>query len=223
MRIVFSLGGSILAPDEIDEIYLGKAADFLRKISGRHSIAVVVGGGAPAREKIAQAESGLSQAAYDWIGIKATRENAKALKEKLGDSAFPQIPETLFDAQKRYGGKILVMGGTEPGHSTDAVAALLADWVSADLFINASNIDYVYDRDPKKNKDAKPIRNMGFDYIVELVAKESTCAGKYPLLDLVAAKTIQRSRIKTIILDGRNLENMENAVEGREFQGTEIN
>jgi uridylate kinase len=47
-------------------------------------------------------------------------------------------------------------------------------------------------------------------------------AGRYPLLDLTAVKVIQRSRIKTIILDGRKMENMRCAVDGKPFKGTTV-
>ena len=95
-----------------------------------------------------------------WEGIKKTRDNAKKLLDVLGESAFQEIPESIMQAGEQFGGKIVVMGGTEPGHSTDAVAALVADWVNADILINASNIDFVYDSNPKEKPDAKKIDSM---------------------------------------------------------------
>lgn len=223
MRLVFSVGGSILAPDQVDEGYVGEVADFLLKLSVKNQVAVVVGGGRPARQAIEQAKKdGASQAECDHVGILATRENAKALAARLGEQANQGIPESVHDAVGLFGDKILVMGGTEPGHSTDAVACLLADWVRADAFINASNVDAVYDKNPKKNPDAKPLETVHVDALIKLLAGEGVGAGEYPLLDPTALKIIKRSSLKTIVLDGRDFDNMLAAVEGKPFKGTTV-
>jgi uridylate kinase len=223
MKVVFSLGGSILAPGGIDMEYVERAAQMLRTISTKHHLAVVVGGGKPARQKIAQArERGASWAECDHIGIMATRENARALITALGREANRTVPETIYEAASIFGKRIIVMGGTEPGHSTDAVAALLADWVKADVFINASNVDAVYDRNPKKFPDAKPLESVRVDDLTAMLSGEGFNAGEYPLLDLTSLKVIKRAGIKTIVLDGRAIDNMAAAAEGRPFKGTTV-
>jgi len=223
MRLVFSLGGSILAPETVDEKYVREAAGFLKRLSARNQVAVVVGGGRPARERIKAArERGASWAECDHEGILATRENARALVKALGADAEKTVPETVREAAVLYGKRIVVMGGTEPGHSTDAVAALIGDWVKADVFVNASNVDAVYDKDPKKNHGAKPLERVGIDELIRLLDGEGFNAGEYPLLDHVALKVIKRARLKTVILDGRDLANMEAAAEGRKFRGTVV-
>jgi len=223
MKVIFSYGGSILAPNKIDEEMMKKTAALLKNISRKHRVAVVVGGGRPAREKIQEArEKGESETYCDHVGILATRQNAGELRDELGETAVDRIPETLHEAAGLFGDKILVMGGTEPGHSTDAVAALLADWIQADLFINASNIDYVYDKNPKENQDAKPVKKLTPDELIHMVSNMDSNAGGYALIDYTAAKTIKRSGIKTIVLDGTDLENIEKAIEGREYRGTVI-
>ena len=221
MKIVFSIGGSILAPDNVDKNFVKKLAFFLSNLSKKNKIAVVVGGGAPARKKIKKARnSGKSEAYCDYIGILATRNNANELIKALGKKANNKIPETIVDAGNSFGKKILVMGGTEPGHSTDAVAALLAEWVNADLLVNATNVDGVYNKDPKKNKNAKLMKRINIRKLYGIVSWESMGAGSYALIDLIAVKVIQRSKIRTIILNGHDLENIKNFIKGKKFKGT---
>jgi uridylate kinase len=223
MKLVFSVGGSILAPDGVDPEYVSKAASLLLELAKTHEVAVVVGGGRPARAAIAKArDAGASWAQCDHVGVLATRENAKALIDELGDEANQSIPESIHQAAALFGEKILVMGGTEPGHSTDAVACILADWVGADMFINASNVDAVYDRNPKDYEDAKPLKTVAIDELISLLSGEGVNAGEYPLLDHVALVIIKRSKIKSLILDGRDLENMKDAADGRAFNGTTV-
>lgn len=223
MKVVFSIGGSILAPDRIDTGYVDELSNFLNELSLKNQVAVVVGGGKPARRAISEARArDASWAECDHIGVLATRENAKALAASLSSRANHGIPETIHEAVRMFGGKILVMGGTEPGHSTDAVAALIAEWVKADLFINASNVDAVYDKNPKEFSDAKPYEQISIGELLRIVDKGSNEAGKYPLLDHTSAKIIERSQLRTVILDGRNIPNMKAAIEGRPFKGTTV-
>jgi uridylate kinase len=223
MKVVFSIGGSILAPGVVDQEYVSDVASMLKELSTKHLMAVVVGGGRPAREKIAQArERGASWAECDHIGIMTTRENARYLINALGREANRTVPESIYEAASIFGKRIIVMGGTEPGHSTDAVAALIADWVKADLFVNASNVDAVYDKNPKKHADAKPLDTIKIDDLMGLLEGEGFNAGEYPLLDHVSLKVIKRSSIRTVVLNGRDIRNMKDAAEGRPFKGTSV-
>jgi len=223
MKIVFSIGGSILAPEKVDTAYVKKLSQLLTRLSLKHEVAVVVGGGRPARDAIRKVRKrGASWAVCDHIGILATRNNARALAKALGGKSNRKIPESISEAAGLCGGRILVMGGTEPGHSTDAVAALLGDWIKADLFINASNVDAVYDRNPKKHRNARPLRKISVGKIEKLLQSEGFNAGEYPLLDPTALKVIKRTKLKTIILDGRDLTNILAAAEGKPFNGTVI-
>jgi len=224
MKIVISLGGSVMVPDEIDKDYIQKFAALARELHKKHQLAIVTGGGRTARKYIEPArEFGASEVFCDLIGIGATRLNARLLSAAIGAEANMEPPKDHMDALKALDfGKIAVMGGTEPGHSTDAVAALFAEYMRADLFINASDIDGVYDKDPKKNKDAKRLEKMPVDDLVDMIKNKSVGAGKYELIDILAVKVIQRSKIKTVFLSGRNLDNIRNAIDGKKFVGTTI-
>jgi len=114
------------------------------------------------------------------------------------------------------------MGGTHPGHSTDAVSALLAEYINANLLINATDVDGIYDRDPQKHRDARMYKKLSVEQLVDMVKSYPLGAGEYELIDILAAKIIQRSKIRTIFLNGRDLKNMRNAIEGKKFIGTVI-
>jgi uridylate kinase len=224
MKIVISLGGSVMVPDEIDKEYVKKFALLARELAKKHELAIVTGGGRTARKYIEPArEYRATEYFCDRVGISATRMNAMLLSSAIGPQASIDPPRDQVEAAKEMDSKkIVVMGGTEPGHSTDAVAALLAECVKADLFINASDIDGVYDSDPKKNRDAKRLEKISAGDLLDMVKNKAMGAGKYELVDMLAVKIVQRSKIKTIFLSGRDLENMRNAIDGKKFVGTTI-
>lgn len=224
MKIVISIGGSVLVPDEIDEKFIKNFAQLARELHKKHELVIVTGGGKTARKYIKLARSfGASEVFCDLIGIETTRLSARLLSSAIGQEASLEPPKDHIDGLKALNfKKIVVMGGTHPGHSTDAVAALFAEYIYADLFINATDVDGIYDKDPQKNKDAKRYDKLSIEELVDMVKSQSLGAGKYELIDILAAKVIQRSKIRTIFLDGRNLENMKAAIEGKKFIGTVI-
>jgi uridylate kinase len=224
MKLVFSIGGSVLAPDEIDEVFLEKIAFFLRNLSQKNKVWVVAGGGKLARKYIKAAKKlSADDDLCDWLGIYATRLNALLLASSIGKKANRQIPRTVGEAIKfSSSGNIVVMGGTEPKHSTDAVAAELARETQADLLVNASNVDGVYDKDPKKFPEAKLIPKITARELLKMVEKIPQSPGNYALMDKMAVESVIRSKVKTIILNGRNLANVEAAVDGEKFTGTLI-
>ncbi|MFN3528083.1 MAG: UMP kinase, partial [Candidatus Altarchaeaceae archaeon] len=186
MKIVFSIGGSLICPDEIDENYLREIGNFLKEISNEHKIYVVVGGGKIARKYVNVARKfNSNEFLCDLIGIYATRLNAFMLISALNLNYIPY--ESIIEAS-RSNEKIVVIGGTHPMHTTDGVAAMLAENVNADLLINLTNVDYVYDKDPRKFKDAKKFEKMNYDELIEIVSKGEMMASSSNIIDLVAAK-----------------------------------
>ena len=224
MKIVFSIGGSILAPDEIDDALLGDTSEFLKVLSGKNKLYVVAGGGKIARKYIASAKkSGADEVTCDWLGIYATRLNALLLASAIGRKANRQIPTDIEAAiGLSNSNEILVMGGTDPHHSTDAVAATLADKVDADIFINASNIDGVFDKDPDKNPGARLLDEINIQDLYSMVSDIPQSPGNYALIDKMAVESIMHSKAKTIVLNGRDIENMRKAIAGEEFTGTVV-
>ena len=83
-----------------------------------------------------------------------------------------------------------------------------------------SNINYVYDRDPKKNKNAKKIRNLCWKHYRKISGNKWK-AGLNKPFDPIAAKEAEKSGLKVIII-GKSLNNFENLLNNRKFEGTVI-
>jgi uridylate kinase len=216
MIIVISIGGSVLISD-LDPERIYKYAENVTQLTKEHTVYVVVGGGRIARDYISAARAlGANEVECDVIGIDMTRINARLLIAALGKSAYPEPPNSYHDANDAaFSGKIVVMGGLIPGQTTDAVSAVLAEYVGADLLINATSVDGVYTADPNIDKHAKKLTNMTPSELVEIVMKIDMAAGSNSPLDPLAAKIIQRCGIKTVVVDGKDPENIVEAVAGR--------
>ncbi|TAN35367.1 MAG: UMP kinase [Candidatus Methanoperedens sp.] len=222
MKIVVSVGGSVLARALSPEKFKNYAAA-IKEISKKNIVFIVTGGGQVARDYIGAArELGADEATCDLIGIELTRLNSRLLIAALGDDAYYEPPINYKEAKNAsLSGKIVVMGGVTPGQTTDAVSAVLAEYTSADLLINATAIDGVYTSDPKKNRDAKKFDSMTPQQLIEIVMKTEMVAGANSPVDLLAAKIIERSNIKTIVLNGEDPKNIVDAAGGR-HKGTVI-
>ncbi len=214
MKLVISLGGSVLMSDFPECRKMRAFASEVERISESHEVFVVVGGGRVAREYINAARSaGANNTLCDVIGIEVTRLNALLFASHLS-SAPKEVPKTFeraVELSKLW--KTVVMGGTFPGHTTDATAALLAEYVNADLLLNATSVNGVYSDDPFKNPDAVKYERLSPKQLVEIVVKGEIEAGSSNVFDLLAAKVVERSRIKTIIFLGEP-GNIEKAVSG---------
>lgn len=220
MKLVFSVGGSLICPDEIDVEYVEKFSKFLKELSEKHKIYVVVGGGKTARKYVSCARKfNANEFFCDLIGIEITRINACILISALNLNYMPY--KTIAEASESTE-KIVVMGGTHPMHTTDGVSAMLSENVSADYFINLTNVDYVYDKDPRKFKDAKKFETLTYNELIKICNQTEMIASANNVMDLLAAKTIKRSAIKTLVVNGRNLDNIKKAIEGKKFIGTLI-
>ena len=222
MKIIVSIGGSVLAKELQPEKFKGYAT-IIKEIGKNHTVFIVTGGGKAAREYIGVARDlGSDEATCDFIGIDLTRLNARLLIAALGEAAYFEPPLNYKEARTAsMTGKIVVMGGVTPGQTTDAVSAVLSEYVGADLLINATSIDGVYTSDPKKNKDARKFETMTPHQLIEIVMKTEMVAGANSPIDLLAAKIIERSNIKTIVLNGENPQNILDAVNGK-YRGTVI-
>ncbi|HJU35469.1 MAG TPA: UMP kinase [Nitrososphaera sp.] len=181
---------------------LKKYASMLSKISNKVQPIVVAGGGKFARYYISTARSfGSDEASLDIIGIEVSRLNARLLILALGDQAYPAVPEDLEQVSKAVTTKsIVVTGGLHPGQSTNATAALIAEKVKATKFLNATDVNGIYDSDPNKNKDAKLFNEITIKKCIDLLGSEDSAAGSYDLMDLVALKVIERSKLPTVVV-----------------------
>jgi len=224
MRVVISVGGSVLAPDLDPGRIEGYAATIERLVDEGASLGVVAGGGGVARRYIETArELGANEVQLDQIGIDVTRINARLLIAALGDGVDPRVPhdhEAAGEAIRR--GDVCVMGGITPGQTTDAVAAALAEFVGADLLVFATGADGVYTADPNTDPDAEQYEQLTPADLVDVVAPMSRDAGASAPVDLLAAKLIERAGIRTVVLDGTDPERVGQAVLTGEHSGTDV-
>ncbi len=221
MRVVVSIGGSVLI-EEMNPDRIKSYASVLREAAVSNEIFVVVGGGETARRYINVGRAlGANEAICDRIGIDITRLNAYLLILALGDAAYPEVVRNYQDAPLAGGSGIVVMGGVSPGYTTDAVSAILAEYIGADLLINATSVDGVYSSDPKLDPASRRYERITAKELVEIVIGTRLDAGSTSVIDPVGAKVIERSGIRTIVLDGRNPLNILKAIKGDKI-GTEI-
>jgi uridylate kinase len=203
---VFAIGGSIYTQQ------LQKTPEIAEALKNHSPSCIVVGAG-QLKKNIEAVNS--SEADKDLIGIQATRLNAKTLGTQM--QARPEIPETAEEIKKAVQtGENIVMGGLNPGFSTDAVAAIAAELLNAELYI-ATDIDGIYTKHPEK-EDAEKLEKTTIPEIREITRGNSSKAGSYELIDRTALNIIERSKIPTKVFKGtiKNLKNPEEA------EGTEI-
>ncbi|MEN6592936.1 MAG: UMP kinase [Methanobacterium sp.] len=213
MKIVVTIGGSILVQDNSYKKFK-EYAEIISQMNTEHKLYVVVGGGKPARDYITMARGlGASEALCDDVGIDVTRLNARLLITALQEAAYPEVPHNFQEAlEYSQSGKLVVMGGTEPAHSTDAVGSILAEFIGADLLINATSVDGLYDKDPRKYTGAVKFDEITASDMMDLLSNKDIKAGTYEFFDHTAIGIIKRSKIKTVVVDGNDPENLLKAV-----------
>ena len=227
---VISLGGSIIAPEDVDTDFLkafGKTLrGYLAEKPGNRLI-IVCGGGATARkyqhayrEILGEMKAGENSEAMDWIGIMATRLNAELIRQLFPDLC-PQKTVTNPEEVNVFAGRVMVAAGWKPGFSTDYDAVLLAERFGAEKVINLSNIKQAYTADPKVDPDARPIDRTTWSSFRKLVGDEWIPGINVPF-DPVASKRAEKAGLTVVITDGRNLDNLLAILNDMDFVGTTI-
>ncbi|MFI5417952.1 MAG: UMP kinase [Candidatus Lutacidiplasmatales archaeon] len=223
--MVLSVGGSVFATGEGDAAFIDKLSILLRRLSREIPLVVTVGGGPTAREYIHLGRAlGLTEVELDEIGIDVTRLHARLLAARVGPPAPAHPPTTLAQAvHEAHRVSPVILGGTEPGHTTDAVASLLAVRLRAVRVVNATRVDGVYDSDPAKNRKARRLDRITWERFRSMVAAGTDGeAGQEFVFDRLGAEALARARIPLRVVQGRDLDNLEAALRGREFDGTRI-
>ena len=220
-RVVIKLSGSIFSQDA-NHNTIKKYAEMLSDISIKVQPIVIAGGGIVARHYINLARNlGSDEANLDIIGIEVSRLNAKLLIMALGDRAYSKVPKNLEEvAIAVASNKIVIAGGLHPGQSTNATSALIAETSKASSFVNATDVDGIYDSDPNTNSNARLFKEITVNECVEILRVESAMAGTYDLMDIIALKVIERSKIPTRVVRS-NISNIRDAVDGKDI-GTKI-
>jgi uridylate kinase len=223
--VVLSMGGSVLITGDEDERFLPDLAELLRKVSGDFPLVVTAGGGRVARDYIRLGRAmGLTETELDELGIDVSRLNARLLAAVIGPPCPAHPPTSLAEAvREAHRSRIVVLGGTEPGHTTDGVAGLLAERLRAQRLVNATKVPGLFERDPRKDPSARKIDRLdyaGFRKMVESAV--SGTAGQQFVFDRLGLESLSRGKIPLRIVQGRDLPNLERALRGDEFVGTEI-
>jgi uridylate kinase len=221
-----SLGGSIIAPQGVDEDFLRGFRDLVRELleeDQERRLVIVTGGGGPARawqQAYRNLSGGGNDEEADWIGVMATRLNARLVKAMLSGYC-PQ--DVLIDPSQAgpLRGRVLVAAGWKPGFSSDYDAVLLAEKFGANRVINLSNIEKVYTDDPRKNPEARPIDRISWEDFRAMVG-EDWVPGKNLPFDPVASRYAARIGLQVICATGKNLENLKKILRGEDFIGTLI-
>ncbi len=223
MRLVVRIGGSVVASPVNTEL-MGKYAEMLKEVKAQgHEVAVVVGGGTLAREFIGIAKNlGLEMQAQDELAISVSRLYAQLFLKTLGDAGCSRVAFTLDDASECLGeGKIVVMGGLKPGITTDAVAALVAERLDAELLVKGTNQEGVYNKDPRKFPDAIKLDRLTFEELSSVLELNEHKAGMHQIIDPIAIEVLKRNKLRLIVVNGYQPENILAAIRG-ENVGTVI-
>lgn len=223
--IVMSVGGSLIVPDQIDTHFLSSLKNLIvqETANGRRFI-IIAGGGKTSRRYVdaAMAVTNLEIDDQDWLGIHSTHLNGHLLRTIFRDIAHPVMiknPDDVLDVPEDV--LVIIGGGYRPGSSSDLQAVRVAERVHAHKMINLSNIDYVYTDDPKKNPDAEKIKDITWEDFRKLIPKEWSANLSSPF-DPVAAKRADEADIEVAIINGSNLNELHNYLDGKEFIGTRI-
>jgi len=133
------------------------------------------------------------------------------------------VPTEVLEAHRlERKGKVVVMGGTVPGHTTDAVSAMLAMEVRAARIINGTSVDAAYTADPRKDPQAERLSKISHQQLFELVNVGLHGAGPSNVFDRLGAQIARDNCIDIYIVNGRNLEEVRAAIEGRPIKGTVV-
>lgn len=222
--VVLSLGGSLIVPESgVDATFIRGFRDIVLRLAGaRRRFVIVCGGGTICRgyQRAASKIGKMTAEDLDWIGIHATHLNGHFMQLLFGDKAHPDV---LTDPTEpiRVSRPIVVGAGWKPGRSSDHVAVLLAERFGADTLINLTDIDYVYDSDPRKDKAAKPVKNISWNDYRKMFGTKWVPGLNSPF-DPIAAGLAQKLGLKVLIVNGRKLKNLEAVLDGKKFAGTLI-
>ncbi len=219
---VLSLGGSLIFPEDLDKKFLmdfkNAINDFIKR---NYRFVIICGGGRLARnfQQIASEKRKLSNEELDWLGIYATVINAHLLKSVFNNYAEENIISNP-NSKIKFRKNIVLASGWLPGWSTDYDAVLLAKNLGVKEVINMSNVDYVYDKDPRKYNDVKKIERMKWQDFRKTSGNKWKAGMNIPF-DPIAAKEAEKSKIKVIII-GKDLNNLKNLLNDKKFKGTVI-
>jgi uridylate kinase len=210
-----------VAPGDIDIEFLKKFKNSLQKYLFQKSFFIFVGGGKTARNyQKALLEFGAKDKERDEIGINVSRLNAEVVKQLFSEFSYSKI---IIDPTKKINARksVLVGAGWKPGRSTDYVSVVSAKANNINTIINLTNVDYVYDKNPKEFQGAKPIKEINWQDFRKIVGDKWSPGLSMPF-DPEASKIAEKLKLKVVMINGKNLERLEDFLNNKSFIGTII-
>ena len=220
-RLLLKLSGEVLAGEKGTGIDFEKVLDVCKRVKQcvdmGVQVAIVVGGGNFWRGR---SSGKMDRTRADHMGMLATSINSLALAdalEQLGVTARVQTAIEMRQIAEPYirnkavrhleKGRVVIFGcGTgNPFFSTDTAAALRAAEIGADVIYKATNVDGVYDSDPKLNPDAKKYDTLSHIDVLQ--------QGLH-VMDSTAASLCMDNGIEILVFNLDNPDNIVSAVTG---------
>ena len=227
-KIVISVGGSLIYPSGgIDTTFLTKFNQFIREqlaVNNNRQFFLIAGGGAIARHYRDAGEKvighRLTRDDLDWLGIHATKMNAHLVRTIFRDIAHPYVIKH-YEIIRKAEERIVVAAGWKPGWSTDYCSVMICEDYGIKEMVNLSNVDQVYDKDPKKFPGAVPLEKISWEDFRKMVG-EVWIPGMNSPFDPIASKKAHELGVKVVVLNGNNFENLQNYFDGKPYVGTTI-
>lgn len=222
-HIIISLGGSLIVPNEIDTKFVQSFVEMIKTyIAKGFKFAIITGGGKICRKYNDALKEIVdpTNEELDWLGISLTRANSEFVRIAFGEYAYESVvrdPDDMPDTIK----PVIMSAGWKPGNSSDLAAIHAARSLGALKIINLSNIDYAYDKDPKKYPDAVKIEKSNWADFRKILPEEWNPGLNAPF-DPVAAREAEELGLEVVIMNGKNLANIEKYLNGEAFEGTVI-
>ncbi|MFL2661728.1 MAG: UMP kinase [Alphaproteobacteria bacterium] len=185
-------------------------------------ISIVVGGGNIFRG-ISASSAGMDRSSADYTGMMATVINSLILQnsmERKGIDTRVQSAIKIENVCESYIMRkairhieknrivIFAAGTGNPYFTTDTAAALRASEMKCDILFKATKVDGIYDSDPKKNKKAKKLYNLGYDYVINnnlrIMDTASISLAKENKIPVLVFSILENDALKNIVDGGGN-------------------
>ena len=222
-RVLLKLSGEAFAGGESFGIDPATTVTIAQEVADVHregvGLAIVVGGGNILRGQSASGQ-GMDRAAADYAGMLATVINALALQDALEKLDIPTRVQTAIQITSvaepfirrrairhiEKGRVVILAAGTgNPYFTTDTAAALRALELHCEAVLKATNVDAVYDKDPKKHADARPYKHVDYEEAIER---------KLRVMDLTAFAVCMEHELPIVVFDLAVAGNIKRAVQG---------
>ncbi|XP_057525112.1 uridylate kinase PUMPKIN, chloroplastic [Amaranthus tricolor] len=230
-RVLLKVSGEALAGDNTQNIDPKVTMAIAREVASVTrlgiEVAIVVGGGNIFRGSSWAGSSGLDRSSADYIGMLATVMNAIFLQATMESIGIPTRVQTAFrmsEVAEPYirrravrhlekGRVVIFAAGTgNPFFTTDTAAALRCAEINAEVVLKATNVDGVYDKDPRQNPDAQLLNTLSYH---DVTSKELS------VMDMTAITLCQENNIPVVVFNLNKEGNISRAIKG-ETVGTII-